>query len=33
MAWYRTDKAAVAEALRRGERPDVATTLESRPFG
>src|SRR5947209_7065489 len=29
MAWYRNDKAAVAQALRRGERPDLATTMAS----
>jgi hypothetical protein len=29
MAWYRNDKIAVAEALRRGERPDLATTMAS----
>ena len=33
MAWYRNDKAVVVEALRRGERPDLATTMESRPPG
>jgi|GEM_PF-1960066 len=33
MAWYRNDKAAVAEALRRGDRPDLATTMGSRPLG
>ena len=32
MEWYRNDKAAVAEALRRGERPDVATTMASGPL-
>ena len=32
MAWYRNDKAAVAEALRRGERPDMATTMASGPL-
>jgi hypothetical protein len=32
MAWYRNDKAAVAEALRRGERPDLATTMASGPL-
>jgi hypothetical protein len=31
MAWYRNDKAAVAEALKRGERPDLATTMASGP--
>src|SRR5256885_87191 len=31
MAWYRNDKATVAEALRRGERPDLATTMASGP--
>ncbi len=30
MAWYRNEKAAVAEALRKGERPDLATTMGSR---
>jgi hypothetical protein len=29
MEWYRNDKAAVAEALRGGERPDLATTMAS----
>src|SRR5436190_20187132 len=29
MEWYRNEKAAVAEALRRGERPDLATTMAS----
>ena len=33
MAWYRNDKVAVAEALRRGEQPDLAMTMESRPLG
>jgi len=32
MAWYRRDKAAVTEALRRGERPDLATTMASGPL-
>src|SRR5215469_13580050 len=32
MAWYRYDEAAVAEALRRGERPDLATTMASVPL-
>jgi hypothetical protein len=32
MAWYRNDKVAVAEALRRGERPDLATTMASGPL-
>jgi hypothetical protein len=32
MAWYRNDKAAVTEALRRGERPDLATTMGSGPL-
>jgi len=32
MAWYRNDKAAVAEALRRGEQPDLATTMASGPL-
>src|SRR5260370_1753909 len=32
MAWYRNDKAAVVEALRRGERPDLATTMASGPL-
>jgi hypothetical protein len=32
MAWYRNEKAAVAEALRRGERPDFATTMASGPL-
>ena len=32
MAWYRNEKAAVAEALREGERPDLATTMASGPL-
>src|SRR6266568_3283306 len=32
MEWYRNDKAAVAEALRGGERPDLATTMASGPL-
>src|SRR5713226_5943673 len=32
MAWYRNDKAAVTAALRRGERPDLATTMASGPL-
>ena len=32
MEWYRKDKAAVASALRRGERPDLATTMASGPL-
>src|SRR6266487_140905 len=32
MAWYRNDKASVAEALRQGERPDLATTMASGPL-
>src|SRR5260370_1166326 len=32
MAWYRNDKAVVVEALRRGERPDLATTMASGPL-
>jgi hypothetical protein len=32
MAWYRNDKASVAEALRGGERPDLATTMASGPL-
>src|SRR5438270_5434190 len=32
MEWYRRDKAAVTEALRRGERPDLATTMASGPL-
>jgi hypothetical protein len=31
MAWYRNDKEVVAAALRRGERPDLATTMASGP--
>jgi hypothetical protein len=31
-AWYRNDKAVVVEALRRGERPDLATTMASGPL-
>ncbi len=29
MVWYRNVIAAVAEALRRGDRPDLATTMAS----
>ena len=32
MEWYRHEKAAVAEALRRGERPDLAITMASGPL-
>src|SRR5260221_4052655 len=32
MEWYRRDKAAVAAALQRGERPDLATTMASGPL-
>jgi hypothetical protein len=32
MEWYRNDKAAVAKALREGERPDLATTMASGPL-
>src|SRR5512142_2651584 len=32
MEWYRNEKAAVAEALRRGDRPDLATTMASGPL-
>src|SRR5947199_6584933 len=32
MEWYRRDKEVVAEALRRGERPDLATTMASGPL-
>jgi hypothetical protein len=32
MEWYRNNKAAVAEALRGGERPDLATTMASGPL-
>jgi hypothetical protein len=32
MEWYRRDKEVVAAALRRGERPDVASTMASRPL-
>src|SRR6266536_1440482 len=32
MEWYRNEKAAVAEALRRGDRPDFATTMASGPL-
>src|SRR5437660_4983795 len=32
MEWYRNDKAAVAEALRGGERLDLATTMASGPL-
>jgi len=32
LAWYRQDKEAVVAALRRGERPDLATTMSSGPL-
>src|SRR5437899_5447605 len=32
MEWYRNDKTAVTKALRRGERPDLATTIASGPL-
>ena len=32
MEWYRNEKAAVAEALRRGDRPDLVTTMASGPL-
>ena len=32
LAWYRQDKEAVVGALRRGERPDMATTMSSGPL-
>src|SRR5438128_6403636 len=32
MAWYRNDKTVVVEALRRGDRPDLATTMASGPL-
>ncbi len=32
MEWYRKDKTAVAEGLRRGERPDLATTMATGPL-
>src|SRR5260370_34882115 len=32
MEWYRRDKEAGAAALRRGERPDLATTMASGPL-
>lgn len=32
MEWYRQDKTAVVEALRRGERPELATTMASGPL-
>jgi hypothetical protein len=32
MEWYRRDKEAVAVALQRGERPDLATTMASGPL-
>src|SRR5918911_94644 len=32
LVWYRRDREAVAEALRRGERPDLATTMASGPL-
>ena len=32
MEWYRNNKRAVAEALRRGERPDLATMMASGPL-
>ena len=30
--WYRQDRAAVLAALRRGERPDLATTMACGPL-
>jgi hypothetical protein len=32
MEWYRRDKEAVASAMRRGERPDLAATMASGPL-
>ena len=32
LSWYRHDKDAVVAGLRRGERPDVATTMSSGPL-
>src|SRR6478672_11611208 len=32
MEWYRRDKEAVAAALQRGERPDLATTMAGGPL-
>src|SRR2546421_4127111 len=32
MEWYRNEKAVVAEALKRGEHPDLATTMASGPL-
>ena len=32
MSWYRQDRGAVVAALRRGERPDMATTMSSGPL-
>src|SRR5215216_5609087 len=32
LVWYRQDRAAVLAALRRGERPDLATTRSSGPL-
>jgi hypothetical protein len=32
LAWYRQDKGAVVAALRRGEHPDMATTMSSGPL-
>src|SRR5512142_2469076 len=32
MEWYRNDKAVVVEALKGGERPDLATTMASGPL-
>src|SRR5437016_1992266 len=32
MAWYRHDKVVVTEALKRGERPDLAKTMASGPL-
>src|SRR5258707_9631549 len=32
MGWYRRDKEAVAGALQRGQRPDLATTMASGPL-
>jgi hypothetical protein len=32
MEWYRRDKEAVVAGLRRGERPELATTMASGPL-
>ena len=32
LVWYRRDRESVLAALRRGERPDLATTMSSGPL-